>query len=661
MGARSAASWRNGSWALSIYAAAFFVAALIALGFARTAQAAPGDIGYEGPSSTGAGSAPTGSKPESKLWWNDGFWWASMWSGNGFHIFKLDSGTQTWSDTGVALDDRSGTRADVLWDATTGKLYVASHKFADSSASGNPSRLYRLSYDSGTDTYTRDSGFPVSINNFKTETLVIAKDSTGQLWATWRQGTDIMVNRTTCILTCDDTAWGTPFVLGSAVSSDDISNVIAFGGDKLGVMWSNQKADRDTFAIHADSAADSTWTTETALQGPGMADDHINLKTDDAGRVFAAVKTSKGGSTNPLTMLLTREPSGTWSSAVFGLVRDHHTRPIIELDETNDVIHMFATAPESGGIIYEKSSPVGAISFPTGLGTPVLKDADSTLNNVTSTKQNVNTTTGLVAVASGPGGHYFHNFVTLGGGGGGPVKPNANFTGAPTTGTAPLTVQFTDASANGPDTWAWDFQNDGTIDSAAQNPQFTYTSPGTYSVKLTVSNSAGSSSLTRTGYITVGSVGGGGTVTLKPTDDAYVRLNFPDENTGSQTTLRTYQGDQTMSYLRFNAAGITGPIDNVKLRLYVSDPSDVAGSIYTVGDTTWSESTITWNTRPAVGNLLGAGGAAPTGTWVEIDLGAVTPTNNVFSFALKDGGSDAVRYSSSEGSQSPELVVTFGS
>ncbi len=561
---------------------------------------------------------------------------------------------------GVALDDRSGTRADILWDAGSGKLYVASHKFADSSASGYPSRLYRFSYDPGTDTYTRDPGFPVAINNYRTETLVIAKDSTGQLWATWRQGTDILVDRTVCSPVCNDATWGTPFVLGPSVSSDDISNVIAFGGDKVGVMWSDQRTDRDTFAVHADSANDDVWSTETALQGPGMADDHINLKTDDAGRVFAAVKTSKSGSTDPLTMLLTRDPSGSWSSAVFGLVRDHHTRPIIELDETNDVIHMFATAPESGGTIYEKTSPVSAISFPSGLGTPVMKDADGKLNNVTSTKQNVTAETGLVVVSSGSAGTYWHGFLTLGGGGG-PVKPTASFTGAPTTGIAPLTVQFTDSSTGAPDTWAWDFQNDGTTDSASQNPQFTYTSPGTYSVKLTVANSAGNSSLTRTNYITVGSAGGGGTVTLAPTDDAYVRVNYPDENTGSQTTLRTYKGDRTVSYLKFSVAGVTGPVDDVKLRLYVTDPSDVAGAIYSVADTAWSEGTITWNTRPSAGSLLGAGGAAASGTWVEFDLGAAIAADGVYSFALKDGGSDAVWYSSKEGSKPPQLVVSFGS
>src|ERR671937_2442762 len=82
-------------------------------------SAATGDIGYRDQSFNGAGTAPTGSKPESKLWWNDGSWWASMWAtGGGFHIFRLDDLTQTWIDTGVAIDTRTGTRADTLWDGT---------------------------------------------------------------------------------------------------------------------------------------------------------------------------------------------------------------------------------------------------------------------------------------------------------------------------------------------------------------------------------------------------------------------------------------------------------------------------------------------------------------------------------------------------------------
>jgi trimeric autotransporter adhesin len=642
-------------------------ALLVALGLAFAAPAAaqsPGDVGWEGPPSTGAGSAPTGSKPESKLWWNDGFWWASIWdtASSDFHIFKLDQGTQTWTDTEVRLDDRASTRADTLWDAAAGKLYVASHRFSESPASGYPSRLYRYSYNASTDTYTLDSGFPATINNFRTETLVIAKDSSGQLWATWVQGGKVWVNASVCNPACNDASWGTAFSINPVnVNSDDISSLIAFGGNKIGVMWSNQATSTDYFAVHSDSAADSVWTIENALQGPGLADDHINLKSDASGRVYAAVKTSKSGSADPLNLLLVRSTGGSWSSHVFGLKRDHHTRPVVLLDEANGLVRMFATAPESGGTIYQKTSPISSISFAGGLGTAVLEDADNEVNNVTSTKQNLNASTNLVVLAHSGAGRYFHNLVSLGGGaGGGP--PVASFTAVPSSGIAPLTVQFTDTSSGTVASRAWDFQNDGSVDSTAANPRFTYVSQGTFTARLTVTNTDGSSSTTRT--ITVNPPGGGGsTLTFAPTDDAYVRQPNPSENAGADATVRVYKSgaSDTQSYFKFTVAGVTGAVTSVRLRLWVTDASSVAGSIYSVADVGWSEGTITWTTRPAPGSFLTNGGGAPLGTWVEYDLTGAVEGNGTYSFVLKDGGTDAARFSSKEGANDPQLVVSFGS
>src|SRR5262245_6404693 len=49
--------------------------------------------------------APTGEKPQSKLWFNDGRWWASMLhSDSKFYIFYLDLNTQTWVKTNTPLD-----------------------------------------------------------------------------------------------------------------------------------------------------------------------------------------------------------------------------------------------------------------------------------------------------------------------------------------------------------------------------------------------------------------------------------------------------------------------------------------------------------------------------------------------------------------------------
>lgn len=84
------------------------------------------------------------------------------------------------------------------------------------------------------------------------------------------------------------------------------------------------------------------------------------------------------------------------------------------------------------------------------------------------------------------------------------AAPVAQFSGTPTSGTAPLTVSFSDSSTNSPTAWAWDFDGDAITDSTAQNPPgFVYNTPGTYTVTLTASNAAGSDAEVKTGYITV--------------------------------------------------------------------------------------------------------------------------------------------------------------
>ncbi|MFA5213787.1 MAG: PQQ-binding-like beta-propeller repeat protein, partial [Methanoregula sp.] len=76
--------------------------------------------------------------------------------------------------------------------------------------------------------------------------------------------------------------------------------------------------------------------------------------------------------------------------------------------------------------------------------------------------------------------------------------PVANFTATPTSGTAPLVVQFTDTSTNLPTNWNWSF-GDGTF-STAQNTSHTFT-PGIFSISLNATNTQGSNISTRTAYI----------------------------------------------------------------------------------------------------------------------------------------------------------------
>lgn len=382
------------------------------------------------------GSSPyseiTASKPESKLWWNDGYWWGCLWSNATakYRIHRFDRVNQCWQDVGPEIDNRSKSLADALWDGQY--LYLASHLVSSS----GPTRLYRYSYNHETQSYSLNSGFPIDINNENTEALTLAKDSSGQLWAAWTAGNKVKINRSMG----DDYTWGSAFVLpvqGNDLASDDICALVAFGGNKIGVMWSNQVDRKTYFATHLDSEADTAWEArEEALADASLgavADDHINLKVmpDEGGNVYAVTKTSLSGSSSPLIFLLKRDVNATWSRYVFGTKAEDHTRPLLLIDEEHRELYIFAmsfkTSPRR---IYMKKTSLDHIELAGGLGTEFIHSAtDSYVNNPTSTKQNLNSTTGLLVLASDKNTkNYLHNYIALGDSGGEPgnVPPLAN-------------------------------------------------------------------------------------------------------------------------------------------------------------------------------------------------------------------------------------------
>ncbi len=592
-------------------------------------------------------STPTGEKPESKLWINDGLWWGSLCNPTAkeYRIYRLDLATQQWVDTGTALDNRTGSKADTLWDAASQKLYVVSHVFTTTgqpvSSSGQWGRLYRYSYNASTKRYSLDSGFPVTVTRGKSETLVLARDSTGRLWVTYVESNKVMVNHSVG----SDTVWRDPYILpvdqtAITSSSDDISSVLAFQGDKIGLMWSNQQQKKFYFAVHLDGAADTAWQMDTVgIPGPPCSgdcgDDHINLKSiqvDSTGRVFAAIKTSLTASNAPLVMLTVRSNSGNWSSYVFGRKTDGHTRPVVLLDEENGRIYMFATSPESSGKIYYKSTDINNISFPVGLGNVFIgSPTDVRINNATSTKQNLNSSTGLVVLASDQDSNfYLHNYLALNPSG----TPTADFSGSPVTGPAPLTVNFTDLSTGSPTSWSWTFGDGGT--STQQNPSHIYSAAGQYTVSLTATNGAGPNTKTKTNYISVSAGAPVADFSGSPTSgQAPLTVNFTDLSTGSPTSWSWTFGDggtstqQNPSHI-YSAAGQY----TVSLTATNGDGPNTA--------TKTNYITVSAGPQPPSADFSGSptSGQAPL-TVNFTDLSTGSPTS--WSWAFGDGGTSTLQ------------------
>lgn len=350
-------------------------------------------------------ASPTQDKPQSKLWYHDGSWWALMVTNAGpVDIHELMA-NHTWRDTGTVVDTRPTSTGDALWSTQSNQLWVVSR------APGSNAIVNRLSYNTATRNYTANAGFPLTLaTGGGSESAAIDQAADGKYWVTYTRGSTVWVTHST---DASGNSWVAPFrpaVSDTTLKSDDLSSVIAFG-TSIGVMWSDQQSGAFRFAIHNNADPDSTWRVETPVSGLNTADDHINLKQltgDPQGRIFAAVKTSLNDPTSPnpsdpLIEVLTRSPgangTGTWAMATAGTVADDFTRPLIMIDATNSVLYLFATAPVNGGDIYYKSAPLSNISFPSGRGQRFV-DAPFTINNGTAAKDPVTATSGLVVLAS---------------------------------------------------------------------------------------------------------------------------------------------------------------------------------------------------------------------------------------------------------------------
>ena len=88
------------------------------------------------------------------------------------------------------------------------------------------------------------------------------------------------------------------------------------------------------------------------------------------------------------------------------------------------------------------------------------------------------------------GAFYFSQFIS-------------DFTVDLTSGFVPLDVQFTNNSYPNTTNWAWDFDNDGEIDSYEQNPSYTYTQSEMYTVSLLVSDGINEAVEIKENYISV--------------------------------------------------------------------------------------------------------------------------------------------------------------
>jgi hypothetical protein len=343
--------------------------------------------------SIGAG-AGTDHKPQSKLWFNDGTWWAVMYDGTNQRIWKFENGTfvkQTYAD--AAVDARATSRADVLWDGTS--LFVLMWHDA-------LPKFSKYSYDSSTQTYQRLPGFPVDIAIPGAECMVIDKDSTGRVWASFELNLQVHVIWTT---TPDHLTWNTAgTVIATSLESDDITATVAFGGDKLGVFWSDQgheAAWEFGFRVHRDADPPEVWQPIEIVDTGSAVDDHMHATADASGRVYVTAKDLYNH-----IQLYVRAPGGGWTRVASNINSGVCTRPIVMLDDSNDLVRVFYTDwITSPNPIMQAIAPRSTLVF--GAPQVYLTPSGLSLNDVTGTKQRLSARSGVMAMASSSSSAYW--------------------------------------------------------------------------------------------------------------------------------------------------------------------------------------------------------------------------------------------------------------
>ncbi len=216
---------------------------------------------------------------------------------------------------------------------------------------------------------------------------------------------------------------------------------------------------------------------------------------------------------------------------------------------------------------------------------------------------------------------------------------------------------------------AYDISRDGSPLTSVDGATTSYTDSGlspstTYSYTVVARDAAGNvGPASNTASATTDVAPTSGTFTFTAAADSYVDAGNPTSNYGTGTALRIDASPVQISYLRFDLSGVVGTLQSVTLRLYAEARGSHGCNVLPVADSTWGETTITWNNAPAPGAQVASCANFTAGSWVDVDLsGANLVTGDgSLSLAITDPSNTATRFSSREGTNAPQLVVVTSS
>jgi len=162
------------------------------------------------------------------------------------------------------------------------------------------------------------------------------------------------------------------------------------------------------------------------------------------------------------------------------------------------------------------------------------------------------------------------------------------------------------------------------------------------------------------------------TTTLLPVADCFAYGTNPSQNYGDSTNLVVKKGSSSSGdriiYIQFDISGQNiFSLSSAKVRLYANTvPSSIILTASQTSDS-WTEHSITYNTRPAIGTTISSVSVPTAGAYYEWDITSyvvsqLNANDNIISLVFSDLTTDGVidRFNSKEAtSNQPQLVMTM--
>jgi hypothetical protein len=266
---------------------------------------------------------PTKDKPQSKLWYAHGSWWAWL---------PAREGSGVWQRTAAGW--RRETRLDAALAGLPGQADVWAGGDIVRAVLVESERLAvaALRWDSALETYA-PAGLPVrfAVPGGGLETATIDRDGRSRWWIAYASHGRMWVRASHDLAAAE---WSAPHEVGELpASKDDICALAALPG-AIGVIWSDQARDAVVFRLHRDDAAPASWDpVEVVARGNKTADDHFNMAAAPDGTLYVAAKNSVDTIGKPQLVLRVRDSRGRWTNHPYAVRTAEYqpSRPIVLL------------------------------------------------------------------------------------------------------------------------------------------------------------------------------------------------------------------------------------------------------------------------------------------------------------------------------------------